>query len=334
MNSLPRGVFTISFDCEGLWGPSTLNDDFRRRFTTEALVETYQRLCSILARYEINATFAFVGAFVLSPDEARRHRDWFSSPEDARVWPRTAEFLQSLDAQRHDGWLCPQALDIVRRHGPHELGTHGFEHLAILDQQLTQADFEHDLRLAQTVGQLKGFSPRTLIFPRNQVGFLGSLKASGIDGYREFIGPQRLPFPAPETLHSKWDALAALGREVKFWQKPQPLPEQVSASNIDPIAIPPGYFLNWRVGLRRRVPMGLSLRRWELLLEKTARDGGLAHVWSHPHNFITGDRQFEVFEGIVRAAAKFVRRGEIENLTQAELCDRLRLPNSQQSKAA
>ncbi len=334
MTAVPRGVFTISFDCEGLWGPSTLNDDFRRRFTTEALVETYARLCDILARYEINATFAFVGAFVLSPDEARRHRDWFSSPVGDRVWPRTAEFLRALDDQHCDGWLCPQALDIVRQQGRHELGTHGFEHLAILDQQLTHADFEHDLRLVQTVGRLKGFTSRTLIYPRNQVGFLTSLNAAGIDGYRDYIGSQRLPFPAPEKLHSKWDALAALGREFKLWQRPQTIGALDSVSSSDPIAIPPGYFLNWRVGLRRRVPIGLSLRRWELLLEKAARDGGLAHVWSHPHNFITGDREFDLFEGIVRAAAKFVQRGQIENLTQAEFCDRLRPVRRELSDAA
>lgn len=327
--SFPKGVFTISFDCEGLWGPSHLNDDFRRRFTTEALTTAYRQILEVLQRHEINATFAFVGAFCLSRGEVQQRLDWFEAARGGR-WPRSAEFLETFSAGRSAGWICPQLVEMVRNSGTHELATHGFQHLAIGDHSLTQADFERELALAAEVGRLRGFTPQTLIYPRNQVGFTESLAASGILGYREYIGQKRLPLPLPENLQSKWDAAAALLREVHLWQQPQSLTDHARVAKAnrshEPVAIPAGYFLNWRVGLRRRIPLSISTTRWRRMLQTAATDGGMVHVWSHPHNFITGERELELFENIVREAAPYVRSGQIENLTQLEVAQRVTRP--------
>ena len=84
MTSLP-GVFTMSFDCEGLWGPSVLTPHLRQRITQENLVSAYQALLDLLDRHELRATFAFVGAFVMTSDEVRQHLDWFESAS-GRPW--------------------------------------------------------------------------------------------------------------------------------------------------------------------------------------------------------------------------------------------------------
>ena len=63
MTTLP-GVFTMSFDCEGLWGPSTLTPSLRQQITQENLVAAYRGLRDVLDEHELRATFAFVGAFV------------------------------------------------------------------------------------------------------------------------------------------------------------------------------------------------------------------------------------------------------------------------------
>ena len=333
MTALP-GVFTMSFDCEGLWGPSNLTPSLRQRITQENLIAAYQGLRDVLDQHELRATFAFVGAFVLSAEESRQYPDWFESIS-GRPWPRTREFLDALAKGQTSGWLSPECLEIIRRAGGHELGTHGFQHIALQDHALTRADFERELFLAAKVGRLKNFTPQTLVFPRNQIGFVDTLAPAGINGYREYIGQRRLSLPLPESLQARWDSLAALGREVNLWQKPQPHPTQPTStdhsqltekehslplpeSGSSAIAIPAGYFLNWRVGLRQRISSKLSVARWSRMLAHAARHGGMVHLWSHPHNFITGDRQLEFFGEILREAAAWVRRGDLLNLTQDE----------------
>ena len=315
MTALP-GVFTMSFDCEGLWGPSNLTPSLRQRITQENLVAAYQGLRDVLDQHELRATFAFVGAFVLSLEEARQQPDWFESIS-GQPWPRTREFLDALAKRQTSGWLSPECFEIIRNAGGHELGTHGFQHIALQDHALTRADFERELSLAAKVGRLKNFAPRTLVFPRNQIGFVDTLAPAGISGYREYLGQRRLSLPLPESLQARWDSLAALGREVKLWQKPQPHP-RLPTTGPSAIAIPAGYFLNWRVGLRQRIPSKLSVSRWSRMMAHAARHGGMVHLWSHPHNFITGDRQLEFFGEILREAATWVRRGDLLNLTQDE----------------
>ena len=324
------GVFTMSFDCEGLWGPSTLTPSLRQRITQENLITAYRGLRDVLSRHELRATFAFVGTFVMTPDEVRQHSDWFETIS-GRQWPRTQEFLDAVASGQTSGWLSPECLEIIREAGCHELGTHGFQHIALQDHKLTRADFERELALVAEVGRLRNFTSRTLIYPRNQVGYLDTLKPAGIVGFREYIGMRRLSLPVSESLQTRWDALAALGRELKLWQKPQPHPEESMAKSG---AIPAGYFLNWRVGLRRRIPLKLSVARWSRMLAHAAKHGGMVHLWSHPHNFITGDQQLEFFHEILREAANWVRRGDLLNLTQAEYCDRSATPAASLRRAA
>ena len=54
------------------------------------------------------------------------------------------------------------------------------------------------------------------------------------------------------------------------------------------VAIPAGFFFNWRFGLRRIVPPAVTELRWRNLLNRCAREGGVVHLWLHPHNLITG----------------------------------------------
>lgn len=332
MTSHQPGIFTMSFDCEGLWGPSTLTPFLREHLTEDRLRSVYQQLVDLFERYDLKATFAFVGLFTLTRDEVLQHPHWFETAS-GQQWPRTQEFLNAVHAGHTSGWLSPSSFDIVQCRGRHELGTHGFQHLAIVDQQLTEQDFARELQLAVEAGQLRGHLPRTLIYPRNQVRFEEQLKPHGIVGYRDFIGMRRLPLPVSESVQLKWDALAALAREVDLWAKPHPAfnspwstgargaIDGANAASDHPVIIPPGYFFNWRVGLRSRIPPRVTVARWSQLLHRATQSGGMVHLWAHPHNFITGRDQLECFEAVLKIAAEHVRRGSLLNLTQAEYCD-------------
>ena len=80
------GTFVVSFDCEMLWGCHYAGGLAAFPYIRDCRA-TYRRLLELLRRYEIPATFAFVGAMALSPQELERrlepfspvYRDWAAS---------------------------------------------------------------------------------------------------------------------------------------------------------------------------------------------------------------------------------------------------------------
>jgi len=76
--------------------------------------------------------------------------------------------------------------------------------------------------------------------------------------------------------------------------------------------------LNWRSGARRALPASWTARSWRETLDAAVRNGRVAHLWSHPHNFVTGEGMFELLEAILKDAAPRVRSGELWNPTMRE----------------
>jgi len=178
------GNFIISFDCEGKWGFSDHINDHHDAFLTNAnLNAAYSQLIEMLHENEIKATFAFVSAFTMSSDEYHAHKDWFS---DAFVKGQNwlSAFNKSASQNQFEGWLAPTTYEQVINSGAHEIASHGFSHLP-LDQSLIQKeDFFREMGLIRKVAMLKGVSPKTFIYPRNQIGFVEELYESGFSGYR------------------------------------------------------------------------------------------------------------------------------------------------------
>ena len=65
MKAAKSGQFVVSLDCEGKFGMADKISDFHNRHLTDQnLRKVYSGLVELFDRYEIRATFAFVGAFV------------------------------------------------------------------------------------------------------------------------------------------------------------------------------------------------------------------------------------------------------------------------------
>lgn len=300
-----RGALIISFDCEGKWGVADkINEHHVRAFTNKNLNGTYQRLVDLLDTYGLKATFAFVGAFVMSLEEYRQHSDWFRDVAVAGTnW--LGRFKKDVDLGCCDGWLNPEALSIVRSAERHEIGSHGFTHLPLSESIITRQDFRREMEGVRNVAALKQIPFRTLVYPRNDTGYADELHSCGIVGYRE-----RLLKPA-----AKFAAARNILREFNVLQSAH------AARPADQVVrIPPGYFLNWRTGGRKRIPVAVTVQRWTHLISDAAKTGRVVHLWSHPWNFLDGRRQFELFERILQVAARYVSRGKLDNLTQLDFC--------------
>lgn len=272
-----------------------------------ALTEAYERLVNLIDRNQLKATFAFVMAFVLTPEERREFEPILGRDKgkgDAWLEPYWAQ----LEDGRTEGWHCPAAFDVVRSSSAQEIACHSFCHRP-LGGTVDRAVAETELDAAHEAAELKQISLSTFVFPRNDVGNLPALRTHGYLGYRERLR-------RPSGMVGKMLALAA-----EFDTHPAPQPDPLP--NGDPIPIPSGYFFNWRFGARRRIPKDVTIARWSNLLRRTAREGGVAHLWLHPHNLITGPGTFDVLERVLGEVADMQVKGELRVETQADYCRRL-----------
>jgi len=298
-------TFLLSFDCEGKWGfADGLSSRHQSLLSHAALTDAYRRLLALLARHRIRASFAFVGALTLSPEQADAHPQWFSDDTPVRrAW--LARFHEDRRRGISDGWLLPGLLALVREQPQHEIASHGFSHLPLAESLVDRHTARRELETAQAAAALHGLRLQTLVYPRNLCGYASELDDCGFLGYRQ--GRAR---PAGTT--------ARLGHLLtECWPR---LRAEAHAAPAHPLAIPAGAFLNWRHGMRRHVPPALTLGRWRHALDDALARGGVVHLYSHPHNFLDGDGQWTLLEQVLAAVAIRLRAGELANPTLADYC--------------
>jgi peptidoglycan/xylan/chitin deacetylase (PgdA/CDA1 family) len=301
------GTFIVSLDCEGKWGMADKLQPYHHRLLTdEALAGIYEDIVAVFERHDIAATFAFVLAFTLDETERQQLAHLFDI-DDARSGGWLSHFREAKREGKLGGWFQPRALEAVRRHSQHEIACHGFCHRSFADDSLSADGAREELDAAAIVATAKGLSLKTFVYPRNKVGNVRVLAEKGYIGYRA-----ERPHPPGHVARLK-----SLADELDMW----PRPEQPSRQNGQEITrIPAGLFFNWRFGLRRRIPPAITIQRWKTLLDRTAADGGVAHLWLHPHNLITAPETRDTLDAVLAQAAKHAARGRLKVLTQEQFC--------------
>ena len=298
-------TFIMSLDCEGKWGMADGLQPYHHRDITSAnLARAYRQLVDMLARHDIRATFAFVMAFTLSEGEIGQFEVLDEGRNPGDPWLRY--YWDSLRAGQGDGWHQPDALEMVRDAGMHEIASHSFCHRPLGDASIDPAGAARELAHAEQAARLKGIALKTLVFPRNEVGNLDAVKAAGYLGFRS-------------RLERRGGKAAALLEEFNVRREPQ----GAGPSRHGLVAIPSGHFFNWRFGLRRIVPPAATVARWRHQLEACARDGGIVHLWLHPHNLITGPETAPLLDKVLAEVARLRDQGRITVMTQRDYCERL-----------
>ncbi len=298
------GKCIISFDCESKWGMadnlSAIHDEM---LTEENLKNIYQELIGLLDTYNMPATFGFVSALTMESkfflekwgDELRR------SPNHSKWLKR---FFDDVESNNLSGWFCPELLNIVTCSSTkHEICSHGFTHLAW--KSAIPESLELETKGIQEWYEANNIKPKTFIFPRNQVGsryFLGRIKANAYRDQPKYISSLSL-----------FSRLKALISELNLYPKSQHYNFYEAYT-----AIPGGFFLNWRSGLRRFIPISLSVMRFKNALNHASKNNGTINLWSHPHNFITGKKQFQLFKKCLDVLKEQVDSKKIEILTQED----------------
>lgn len=303
-------TFILSFDCEGKWGlADQISEYHTKTITNENLIATYSRLADILEKYNVVATFAFVGAFMMSVEDFYQNEEWFQ-PIRTRDGNWLSRFQSAKDKDQFDGWFAPECLQIIRNsHMDHEIGLHGFSHVPLSEDLIDLRTFQQEMELGLKCSAMFGETVKTLVYPRNLIGYVDHLSNYGYLGFRDALGTKAKARKLLDELNLRQNSH----------------PHAHAASGV--CKIPGGYFLNWRKGIRSWVPSFVTHARWKNILNDAVNHSGVAHMWIHPHNFIDGNEQFELFEQIIKLASAHIHQGRIVNLTQSSYCEKASIVN-------
>ena len=299
MTSTPS--FTLSLDCEGLWGmadqPAVLRAAAIRQDT---LTDAYECIRRVLIEQDALATCAFVSAFAAGKQILHEERRTLRLMADhSPTW-----FTHSLPCVLNgngDGWDGEEFYRRLREDG-HDMGWHGGTHIPLADTT-PGVVVDLDLLFSERVFASLGERPTSVVFPRNDVGHLARLRQAGFSTYRAAR-------PA--------GAVARILSVLREWNVKDAGVHVVPTRRDDWVVSPPGFFLNWPSGIRKMVPLEVTVTRWQSLLRTAAMSGGHVHMWFHPHNLITAPPMREAFASILRYVGELARSGDIKIVTMAD----------------
>ena len=300
--------FILSLDCEGKWGSADiLTAHHRRDLSDRKLAAAYRAILDLLDEYGIAATFAFAGLFSQSAKafaDLRPELERFSRFAPEYVQPA----LNDIDQTHGSGWHGHDLVEAVTNaRSNHEVALHGVTHVpwTRLNRDAAKAELHLFERLSGPVRQ-----SRTFVYPRNLVAHTQLLADHGFQGFR--------------TARASRSRTASLLSEFNLFERPDAL-----SPGTGIVAIPSGYFLNWRSGLRRVVPPVVTKLRARHLLDQ-ARDGGVVHYWLHPENVATAPTTIGLLQMLLREVAVRRDAGRCDVMTQIDYCRSLQQPNAVQ----
>lgn len=292
-------LFILSFDCEGKWGVADhLTSRHRRDLTDERLRHAYRSIIDLLDEYDVAATFAFVGAFAQSAADFARLRpalEQFRATAPDYIGPA----LRDVDEYGGAGWHGDQLVDLVTSaRAKHEVALHGVTHIPWTSMD-TRAVAAEMAMFDTLIGPVR--ASRTFVFPRNLVRHTEQL------ANHDFVG-----FRAARPKRSRARSLLA---EFNIFQAAEP-----PLQSADIVAIPAGFFLNWRSGARALVPPAVTRIRARRLLRAASANGRVVHYWLHPENIASAPSTLPLLRMLVREIAEAREAGHCQVMTQLGYC--------------
>jgi len=262
----------ISVDFERRWGLHYLlgtNQDAYREHLENVQPVVLGLLRMFTAR-NLRATWAAVGALAC--------RDWseyFARAPQPPKYHNPALAISPRYAERdRDGQLyfAPELLCAVHATPGQEVGTHSFSHVLMREPGVTADDVRADLAAVACLWRERfGAPPVSLVFPRNQVAFLPTIRSCGIRMWRG--NEAAWYYDCNETSSTR-----PLARARRLLDAVNPFVRHARAREGD--------MTRATLFLRTNLPAPLwTLHRARILNELDAlRPPAVFHIWWHDHN--------------------------------------------------
>ena len=285
-----RGVFTLSLDFELAWGTRNRPAAAAVQTAIDGTRDAIAMLLDSMERHGVPATWATVGAMLLSGSRRAMLDDAFGD-EFADV-PRG-------DSRSQPRWYADDILEqLLDCDVPQEIGCHTLTHAFVDRSAAGRKRLETELRLFAALWQDLGLpAARSFIFPKAHMGHFGLLAEAGYTAVR---GPEpgwfeRLPGRVMPAAVRLADAKAAIRPHTGR-------PELVVGGLW---SVPSSQFYSPRYSVGARVSVDQRVRKAIAGLRRAAGTGTVFHLWTHPFNL--GEATAELVGGLDRIFAEAAR---------------------------
>lgn len=307
---LARGVFVFSLDLELSWGTRGRPSARWMAPFWEGTRDAIRELLELLDTYEISATWAAVGALLLTSRDSQRRHPWLAADEFADIPPG--------DAQSQPNWYADDILQwLLSRRTAQEIGCHSLTHRHVNSSAEGKAIFREELRqFRQLWAEHYLDPPKTFIFPKAKMAHFDVLAA---EGFRCFRGPESGWF---ESLPSVLLPAAIRLVDAKLACRPK-----LGRPHLRPERIwmlPASQFYSPFFAVGRHVTVAARVRKAIKGITEAARSRTIFHLWTHPFNL--GVRTSELLAGleiIFQEASRLRDQGLLDVLAMGDLAGRL-----------
>ncbi|SDE76367.1 Polysaccharide deacetylase [Pricia antarctica] len=320
------GKFVISLDFELFWG-------MRDHLTLESygkhilgVREALPRMIEAFEAHQVKGTFATVG-FLFASDKEELIA---SSPKGKPLYvnknlsPYNDKFDEIGENEESDKYHYALSLiELLQKYPNQEIATHTFSHYYCLEKGQTKENFRDDLLAAKKIGEAKGISLQSIIFPRNQFNkeYIEVLKDLGITSYR---GNEKI-----------WFFNGGMGEAPKLMKRAFRLFDSyvnISGHNCydleeikaaTPYNIPSSRFLR-PYSQKLSLLEDIRLKRILNGMTYAAKNKKVYHLWWHPHNFgVHQEENFKILNKILDHYDALKSKYGFESSTMGEISDRL-----------
>lgn len=273
---IKKGIFTISLDFEKFWGVAgqkTIENYGENILNVKEVVE---KLLTLFKKYDINVTWAFVGFMGYENIDELKNAINFDIPKYKNIQQSTYTLLSLKEDISKYLFLSDNELEKIKNNKGQELASHSFSHIYCYEDGVTVSDFINDVKAFKIVANKIAFTPKSFIFPRNQVkeDCINVLHQNGYFSYRG--NEENYGFTGNTLIHKIYRQLNLLfniSGHNTFKVKSEKILNIKGSSFLHPVST------------NFKIINYLRKKRIQNAMTYAAKNNEIYHLWWHPHNF-------------------------------------------------
>lgn len=313
-----NGKLVISLDFELLWGMRDIKGIKSYRGNILGVRQSIPKMIEIFNEYEINATFSTVGfLFAKNKNEILEFSPKIKPKYiNKSLSPYNGYFDEIGDNENVDKLhFATGIIEELKKHSNHEISTHTFSHYYCLEKGQNIKDFKRDLISAINIAKENDVTLESIIFPRNQHNkdYLSVCAELGINSFR---GNEKVWFNKADN----GENVSIIKRIFRLADSYINISGHHTYSSKDikknfPYNIPSSRFLR-PFNPKLKILEKLKLNRIKKSMTAAAKNGHIYHLWWHPHNFGTFQKEnFKFLREILTHYSLLKSKYDFESIT-------------------
>lgn len=313
------GYFLFSLDTELGWGFFDYDHARSINISPDGSRERRMiaRLLEVFDEFEITVTWAITGHLFYKECEMC---DFCPILE----WQDKYHSFEEIYKTDNPQWYGADIIKSLNTQGSrHEIGFHGYTHQlfdeSTMDARHARDEIQEWLRVSRRIGIV----PRTVVFPRNVIGYLKIFQDHGFVCYRgKEIQPSFYRLPYAGKLIKHIDQIAPFSAPYIYDVSDC----KINNGMVDLSATQDFFGFNRRLELfldsihLSRIRFGRMIKA----IKKAATQKKIIHICAHPWEF-RGDEDIDKLRYVLGYVADEIGKGRLISLGMAELADKVKI---------